>query len=98
MRKASRRGSSPGFMVYAKLLKEQIHVAVVQESLQTRSSSKKIKSIRKEAIKLGFTKAYQEKRFEDILSVAKKLANDILENNSEINDFVEIARMKAGEL
>ncbi len=65
--------------------------------LQARSSSKKIKSIRKEAIKLGFTKAYQEKRFEDILSVAKKLDNDILENNSEINDFVEIARMKAGE-
>jgi len=66
--------------------------------LQARSSSKKVKSIRKEAIKLGFTKAYQEKRFEDILSVAKKLDNDILENNSEINDFVEIARMKAGDL
>ncbi|HOW14993.1 DNA methyltransferase [Methanosarcina sp.] len=65
--------------------------------LQARSSSKKIKSIRKEAIKLGFTKAYQEKRFEDILAVAKKLDNDILENNSEINDFVEIARMKTGE-
>jgi hypothetical protein len=66
--------------------------------LQTRSSSKKIKSIRKEAIKIGFTKAYQEKRFEDILAVGKKLDNDILENSSEINDFVEIARIKAGEL
>jgi len=65
--------------------------------LQARSGSKKIKSIRKEAIKLGFTKAYQEKRFEDILSVAKKLDNEVLENNSEINDFVEIARTKAGE-
>jgi DNA modification methylase len=66
--------------------------------LQARSSSKKIKSIRKEAIKLGFTKAYQEKRFGDILAVAGKLDKDLLENNSEINDFVEIARMKAGEL
>lgn len=66
--------------------------------LQARSTSKKIKSIRKEAIKLGFAKAYQEKRFEDILVVAGKLSKDILENNSEINDFVEIARMKAGEL
>lgn len=66
--------------------------------LQARSSSKKIKSIRKEAIKLGFTRAYKEKRFEDILVVAKKLDKDILENNSEINDFVEIARVKTGEL
>lgn len=66
--------------------------------LQARSNNKKVKSIRKEAIKIGFTKAYQEKRFEDILAVAKKLDKDILENNSEINDFVEIARMKAGEL
>lgn len=65
--------------------------------LQAKSSNKKIKSIRKEAIKIGFTRAYQEKRFEDILAVAKKLDNDILENNSDINDFVEVARVKAGE-
>lgn len=65
--------------------------------LKARSSNKKIKSIRKEAIKLGFAKAYQEKRFDDILAVANKLEKEILENNSEINDFVEIARMKVGE-
>lgn len=65
--------------------------------LQAKSGGKKIKSIRKEAVKLGFTKAYQEKRFEDILTVAKKLDKKILENDSEINDFVEIAEMKAGE-
>jgi len=65
--------------------------------LQARSSSKKIKFVRKEAIKLGFTKAYQEKRFEDILTVAKKLDKDILESNSEINDFVEIANIKVGD-
>jgi len=66
--------------------------------LQAKSSTKKIKSIRKEAVKIGFTRAYQEKHFEDILTVAKKLDKNILENDSEINDFVEIARMKAGEL
>jgi DNA modification methylase len=65
--------------------------------LQARSNSKKIKSIRKEAIKIGFIRAYQEKRFEDILAVSKKLDKDILENSSEINDFVEIARVKVGE-
>jgi len=58
---------------------------------------KKIKDVRKEAIAWGFTKAYQEKRFGDIVAVAKKLDPDILENNSEINDFVEIAQLKVGE-
>lgn len=61
------------------------------------TSTKKIKMVRKEAIKVGFTKAYQEKRFQDILTVANRLQADILENNSEINDFVEIARLKLGD-
>jgi len=58
---------------------------------------KKIKDVRKEAIAYGFTKAYQEKRFSDIIAVAKRLDKEILENNSEINDFVEIAQLKVGE-
>jgi len=53
--------------------------------------------VRKEALKHGFTKAYQENRFEDILDVAKKLDKKILEENSEINDFVEIARIRKGK-
>jgi len=61
------------------------------------TGTKKIKIVRKEAIKIGFTKAYQEKRFQDILTVANRLQADILENNSEINDFVEIARLKLGD-
>ncbi len=64
---------------------------------QARSSNKKIKSIRKEALVLGFTKCYQEKRFVDIITVSKRLDKEILENNSEINDFVEIAQLKVGE-
>ena len=53
--------------------------------------------MRKEAINYGFTKCYNEKRFADIITVAKKLDKEILENNSEINDFVEIAQLKVGE-
>jgi DNA modification methylase len=64
---------------------------------QVRSSNKKIKCIRKEALVHGFTKAYQEKRFSDIIAVAKRLDKEILESNSEINDFVEIAQLKVGE-
>ncbi len=64
--------------------------------LESRMSGKKIKEVRKEAVFYGFTKAYQEKHFEDIIAVAKKLDKKLLEENSEINDFVEIAQLKLG--
>lgn len=64
---------------------------------QALAGTKKIKDIRREAVAFGFTKCYQEKRFADILTVAKRLDKRILENNSEISDFVEIAQLKVGE-
>ena len=64
---------------------------------EAKTGSKKIKTVRKEAVKLGFTKAYQEKRFQDIIIVADRLKPSILEDNSEINDFVDIARLKMGD-
>jgi hypothetical protein len=57
-------------------------------------SGKKLKEVRKEAVIHGFTGAYQQKHYEDILTVAKHLDKKIIENNSEINDFIEIARLK----
>jgi len=62
-----------------------------------RISTKKIKGVRKEAIILGFDQANQEKRYQDILDVAKRLDPKIIENDSLINDFVELARFKTGE-
>jgi len=62
-----------------------------------RSSTKKIKGVRKEALIVGFTLAYQEKRYQDIVDVAKRLNSKIIEENSQINDFVEFARFKTGE-
>ena len=53
----------------------------------------KIKLVRKEALAYGFELCYKEKRFADILSIAKKLDNSILENNGELNDFVEAAEI-----
>ena len=64
---------------------------------EAKTGTKKIKTVRKEAIKLGFTKAYQEKRFQDILTVTERLKPSILEDNSEINNFVDIARLKMGD-
>ena len=62
--------------------------------VEARSGGKRLKNVRKEAVKYGFTLAYQEKRFTDILDVSKKLDRNILEENSELNDFVEIAQLK----
>ena len=64
---------------------------------EAKTGSKNIKTVRKEAVKLGFTKAYQEKRFQDIIDVADRLKPSILEDNNEINDFVDIARLKMGD-
>jgi len=64
---------------------------------QAQTGTKKIRNVRKEAIAYGFTKCYQEGRFAEIIAVAKKLHKEILANNSEINDFVEIAHLKVGK-
>ncbi len=62
--------------------------------IEAKSSGRtKIKLVRKEALYFGFEMCYKEKRFNDILEVAKKLDNTILENSSELNDFVEAAEI-----
>lgn len=72
-----------------KNLKREFETLLVQA--QTQKS--KIKLVRKEAIAYGFELCYKEKRFADIVSIAQKLENNILENNGELNDFVEAAEI-----
>ncbi len=62
--------------------------------LEAKNSKRKIKQVRKEALSLGFETCYRQKRFADILALAKKLNKRILENNAELNDYVEIAEIK----
>lgn len=57
-------------------------------------SGKRLKEVRKKAVVYGFTEAYQQKHYENILTVAKRPNKIIIENNSEINEFIEIARLK----
>lgn len=61
--------------------------------IQAQTQKGKIKLVRKEALAYGFELCYKEKRFADILSIAKKLDNSILENSGELNDFVEAAQI-----
>ncbi|GAH75891.1 unnamed protein product, partial [marine sediment metagenome] len=65
---------------------------------QTKEQKGKIRNVRQEALVHGFTKCYQEGRYQDILTVANKLHAKTLESSGDIMDFVDIARIKtAGE-
>ncbi|MBF0232783.1 MAG: DNA methylase [Desulfamplus sp.] len=62
--------------------------------LEATNSRKKIKSCRKEALAAGFEHCYKHERYHDILTVAKKLDNKLLENNAGITEFIEVAEIK----
>jgi DNA modification methylase len=61
--------------------------------LKSQTEKGKIKIVRKEALTYGFEMCYKAKRFNDILALAIKLDKTILENSSELNDFVEAAEI-----
>ena len=68
---------------------------------QARTQKGKIKEVRREALVYGFTKCYQEGKYQDILTIADKLYDSTLESSGDIMDFVDIARIKTagdGEL
>lgn len=62
--------------------------------LEAKGSKKKIKECRKQAILFGFEQCYKDERFQDILEIGKKLNKKIVENDSEIGEFIEIAEIK----
>jgi DNA modification methylase len=65
---------------------------------QAKEQKGKIQNVRREALVHGFTKCYQEGRYQDILTIANKLLAKTLEASGDIMDFVDIARIKtAGE-
>ena len=62
--------------------------------LDAKGSRKKIKQCRKQAVVFGFEYCYRNERFQDILDLANKLDRKIIENDSEISEFIEIAQVK----
>ena len=68
----------------------------VFNKLLERAKTKKgtIKEIRREALVHGFTKCYQQGRYEDILIIADKLSKNARESSGDILDFIDIARIK----
>jgi len=63
--------------------------------VEAENSRTKMHKVRKEAIVYGFEEAYKSKRYDDILKVGHKLHASIIENSSEISEFIEIAEIQA---
>jgi DNA modification methylase len=75
--------------------RERVLMRVFESVLiEAKSSKKKILLVRKEALLYGFETCYKQNRFEDILTVANRLDSSIIENSTELIDFIEIARIK----
>ncbi len=62
--------------------------------LEAKGSKKKIKECRKQSVIFGFEHCYKKERFQDILTLAKRLDKKIIENDSELNEFIEVAELK----
>ena len=65
--------------------------------LEKTMNGKRLESVRKEAILAGFILCYQQKRFQDILTVAKRLPRPIVESSTEIYDLIDVAETKIGQ-
>lgn len=62
--------------------------------MEAKGSRRKIKECRKQAVIYGFEQCYKKNKFEDILTLASRLNKKIIENDSEITEFIEVAEMK----
>lgn len=65
-----------------------------EEYLETARADRRLKEVRKEALVAGFTEAYRGGRFQDILTVGRKLPKRLLESSPDLFDFVDIAEAK----
>ena len=62
--------------------------------LEVKGSRKKIKECRKQTVIYGFEQCYKHNRFQDIFDLGKRLDKKIIENDSEISEFIEVAELK----
>jgi hypothetical protein len=62
--------------------------------LEAKGSKRRIKECRKQAVIFGFEHCYKKERFQDILILARSLNSKIIESDSELNEFIEVAELK----
>jgi hypothetical protein len=71
-------------------------LAQFDDYLRQAQAGQRLKEVRQEALVAGFTEAYRAGRFQDILTVGKRLDKRLLEDYPDLFDFVDIAEAKAG--
>ena len=65
-----------------------------EKYLEAARAGRRFKDVRKEALVAGFTQCYRAGRFQDILTVGRKLHKRLLESSPDLFDFVDIAEAK----
>lgn len=63
--------------------------------LEKAMNGETLERVRKEAVLAGFLACYQEKRFQEILTVGKGLPKDVVDSSTEIYDLIDVAKTKA---
>ena len=64
------------------------------EYLEAAQAGQKVKEVRREAVLAGFTECYRKGRFQDILTLGRKLDKRLLEESPDLFDFIDIAEAK----
>jgi len=65
-----------------------------EKYLEAARAGRRLKDVRKEALVAGFTECYRAGRFQDILTLGRKLHKRLLESSPDLFDFVDIAEAK----
>ncbi|PKO16710.1 MAG: DNA methylase [Chloroflexi bacterium HGW-Chloroflexi-10] len=86
----------PDPLTQAELEKKRLERLLRQfeEYLTTASANQKLKEVRLEAVVAGFTECYRSGRYQDILTVGRKLNKSLLENSTDLYDFIDVAEAK----
>jgi DNA modification methylase/predicted RNA-binding Zn-ribbon protein involved in translation (DUF1610 family) len=64
------------------------------EYLKAAKRGQRLKEVRKEAVLEGFTEAYRGGRFNDIMTMGRKLPSRLVEESPDLRDFIEIAEAR----
>jgi hypothetical protein len=78
-------------------LEERRHARLLRqfgEYLEAAHAEGRLKEVRKEAVLAGFTEAYRAGRFQDILTVGRRLPKKLVESSADLFDFIDIAEAK----
>lgn len=71
--------------------------SLLKEFEAYKQATKKLKVFRLEAVRAGFKKAWQEKEFQTIISVADKIPKKILEEDQKLLMWYDQARTRIDE-